>query len=256
MNDLDEIRIKDLEELSADDKKALNEGWDKLTKEEQDYFGKVHSSPDNEFKLPFKTQEELDKYLDEKVAEKLEARKKEREESRKKTQVKDESIFPEGYKAKDWNEAFSVALPKIQDRIIKSVQEMNQKQKDALNKINKEFDQQFKDIATKDKNVPKEGTKDREEWEADVADVGVKYKLHSMTDAYEVWKALATSKSSISTETAPIQQEGQPRIAPVSKVNRGYGQSTTGNKTVYKVGGGKRLDDLIAQRMREEGIPE
>src|SRR3990167_6204974 len=107
-NTLDDIRLKEVGELNATDKKALNDNWDKLTAEEQKYFGDVKSSGEGEggeggFKMEFKTEEELNEFLDKRVEERLEVRRKAREEEKKKSQVsKDDRIFPEGFKAPDW----------------------------------------------------------------------------------------------------------------------------------------------------------
>ncbi len=165
-------------------------------------------------------------------------------------------MFPEGYKPQDWNEVFGVALPKIKEQVLKEIEQTNEKRRDQLSKINEEFDQELESIASKDPNVPKKGTQEREDWEQEIASVGTKYKLHTMTDAYDVWKALNTSTTVGAEASTVIQNEGRPatQVAPASHVGRGYGTGTVSHKTVYKVGGGRRLDDILEQRMKEEGI--
>jgi hypothetical protein len=55
-----------------------------------------------------------------------------------------------------------------------------------------------------------------------------------------------------------MRSEGTPAVTQPSniadKVGRGYGPGATPHKTMYKVGGGKRLDEMIEARMREEGM--
>ena len=251
---LDDIRVKDIEELNDDEKKFVGENWTKLTTEEQDYYKPLHTEEGGEFKLPYKTQEEFDSHVDKLVEDKIEARKKAREDEKKAKTSSEDRIFPEGFKAKDWNEAFSMAIPKVQERIIKEIQGMNLKQREALDKINKDFDQEFEDIATKNPSLPKRGTTERDDWEAEVAAVGTKYNQHTMTKAYELWRNLRTAKGGVGGEAAEIITEGRPASDLTKKISRGYGAGGSAPKTKYYVGGGRRLDDILEQRKREEGI--
>ena len=259
MPNLDDIRLKSIEELDDSDKTELNKSWDTLTSEEKDYFGTVHvqaGGQDEGFKLPFKSQEEFDQHIDSLVEKREEARRLQaEEEKRKAAQPSEDKLFPDGYKAKDWNEAFGNALPKIEERIIKKIENMSQERRDQFAKINEGFNKEFEDIATKDANVPKKGTQEREDWEADVATVGSRFHQTSMTDAYEIWKAMNANKPSQEVEPANLRVEGQPANL-VSKVGRGYGTGGSPTKTTYKVGGGRRLDDILEQRKREEGIED
>src|SRR3990167_1342767 len=250
---LDDIRVKEIEELNDEEKKFVSESWTKLTTEEQEYYKPLHAEGGGEFKLPFKSQEELDRYVAKQVETGIEAKRKVKEEEKARAKTSpEERFFPEGFKARDWNEAFTVALPKIRDGIIKEIQGMNQKQRDALDKINQEFDQEFDAIVTKNPGLPAKGTEERDNWEAEIAEVGTKYKLHTMTDAYEVWKALNSAKGGIGAESVAIATEGQPaKIANPASISRGYGTGNISPKTKYYVGGGKRLDDILEQRKRE-----
>lgn len=257
-DDLDTIRLKDVTELAPEDKTVLNENWESLTTEEKDYFGTVYTrikTDDEGFKLPFKSQEEFDKHIDDLVGKREEARKQQEEEDKRKaTQPPEDKLFPDGYKAKDWNEAFTTVMPKLEERFIKKIENMNQERRDQFAKINTEFDKEFDVIASKDTNVPRKGTQEREDWEADVAAVGSKFHQGNMTDAYEIWKAMNVNKPSPEATPANLPTEGRPATNLVSKVGRGYGTGGSPTKTIYKVGGGRRLDDILDQRMREEGI--
>jgi len=258
MPELDESRLKDISELSPEDKTTLNQNWESLTTEEKDYFGTVHAQAgggDTGFKLPFKTQDEFDKYINDQVGKREETKRLEAEEEKRRAEIPPEDkLFPDGYKAKDWNEAMTTVMPKLEERLLKKIEKMNQERRDQLSKINSEFDQEFDVIASKDANVPKKGTQEREDWEAEIASVGTKYKLHTMTDSYDVWKALNTSKPPQGAEPATIPTEGRPATNLVSKVGRGYGTGGSPTKTTYKVGGGRKLDEILEQRMREEGM--
>ena len=58
---LDDIRLKDIEELTPDEKKVVSDNFDKLTKEEQDYYKPVKEDTGGEEYVPkFKTQKEFD----------------------------------------------------------------------------------------------------------------------------------------------------------------------------------------------------
>ena len=197
MFNLDDIRVKDIEELNTEEKKFVNESWSKLTKEEQDYYKPLKEEGGGEFKLPFKSQQELDDYVAKQVESGMEARQKAREKKKAEAKIPpEEKIFPDDFKANNWNEAFKMAMPKIRESVIKEIQGMNQKQRAALDKINQEFDQEFDTIVTKNPGLPAKGTQERDNWEAEIAEIGTKYKLHTMTDAYEVWKALGSTLQS------------------------------------------------------------
>lgn len=260
--ELDEVRLKDITELLPEDKTVLNQNWDSLTQEEKDYFGTVHAGEnkgegDEGFKLPFKSQAELDQYILDKVEKREEERKLQAEEEKRKAEEKpDDKLFPDGYKAKDWNEAFATAMPKLEERMLKKIEGMNQEKRNKLAKINQEFDQEFEVLASKDPNIPKKGTPEREDWEAEVTSVGSKFKLTSVTDAYTVWKVLNSNKPSSEGEPEMIRTEGRPATDLASKVGRGYGSANNPSKTSYRVGGGRKLDDLLEQRKREEGIED
>lgn len=258
MTDLEEIRLKEVADLSEEDKKSINENWGKLTDEEHNYFGtvRVEEKKEDEFKLPFKSQEELDKYVADKVQVTIDERNKVRAEARKAKESGEGEFFPKGYSAKDWNEPFKQVVPKIVSQVVSEIEKKNQATRDALNKINQEFDKELDTIAATDKNVPAKGTKEREDWEADVAAVGQKYHQHNMTDAYDIWKALNAAKPPATSQPAPLPREGVPATQNdlVGKVGRGYGAGTNPRKTMYKIGQSKKLDEMVEARMREEGI--
>jgi hypothetical protein len=258
MNDLDNVRLKEVSELTDDDKKVLNTDWDKLTEEEHDYFGTVHAKENKEednFIPKFKTQEDFDTYLSEKVESTIEERNKKRAEDRKAKESGESRFLPVGYKAIDWDEPFQQVVPKIVDRVVEKIEKSSADRRAQLEKVNKEFDAELDAIAEKDKNVPAKGTKEREDWEADIAQTGQKYHVHSMTDAYNIWMLdrRANPQSSVATS---LPREGTPvnPVASVDKISRGYGAGTAGKRTVYKVGGGRKLDETLEARMREEGI--
>ena len=84
MKPLEEIRILPAADLLDEDKKTLKDNWNDLTPEEQDAFDSTVNStdttpregetpegePPEDDKLTFKTQEEVDDYIDKKLAEK------------------------------------------------------------------------------------------------------------------------------------------------------------------------------------------
>lgn len=257
MNDLDNVRTKDVADLTDNDKKVLNEGWDKLTSEEHDFFGTVHKVQDEGFKLPFKSQDEFDTYVADKATSIIEERKK-AEEDKNKPGEPEESYFPKDYKADDWNKPFQTVVPKIVDKVVSEIEKRNQARRTELEKINQDFDKELDTIASKNPALPQKGTKERDDWEADVAAVGQKYKVHTMKDAYEIWDVLNKAKPAGEPQPADMRTEGTP-VAPqpasvADKVGRGYGQGAAPHKTMYKVGGGKRLDEMIEARMKEEGM--
>src|SRR3990167_3102866 len=100
--EFDDIRLKELEELTDEDKQALRDHTDDLTDEEKETFKDVleEKKEEPEFKFGFKTQEELDTYIAGKVAEATKDKPVKEEEEEEETTF-DKPFFDKEWKPKD-----------------------------------------------------------------------------------------------------------------------------------------------------------
>src|SRR3990167_451337 len=106
---LEDIRLKEPEELEDDEMKVLKDNWDSLTDDEKGIFKDVNTESEpkkEEKKFGFGSQEEFDNAVTEKAKQVLEEERKAKEEAEKSKETKtdEERFFPEGYQAKDWDE--------------------------------------------------------------------------------------------------------------------------------------------------------
>ena len=259
MNDfqLDDVRLKNLDDVSEDEAKFLGEKWDDLTEEEQTVFDSVvqedwrGSQEEPEYlKL---TQDEFDNRINQAVESAVSKVKETKpKEEPAPPEEEEEGFFPEGYKAEGWNEAFQKVYPKLQKKIIKDITEAAQKKKRRLDKINAKFDQEIEELRKKDSNIPKQGTEDRREFDTRLAKIGVEYKLSSMTDAYRVYKALEKSKGGEDQKRKKVSKQQK---SLRDKVGGGSGAGGDDKEEIdYDRITNKSLDELIEEEMAKRGI--
>ncbi len=257
--DLEDVRLKEADELDDKEKALLKENWDDLTEEEQSVFKdtvnpeeKKKEGKEEEFK--FESKEELDKTVQDKVDARLaeiEKEKKEAEDKAKQTKEgEDEPFFPEGYQAKDWNEAAKTLYPKFREKIFKEQSEARTKAQEQIDNINKEFDEEIKTIAKENKDVPAEGTKEREVFEKELGEIGIKYKgVTTMTDAYDIYKALHSGGEK--KEEVGIKQRDL-----ASKVGRTGGEGTEVKERTYAKLSGSSMDALVEEELAKMGVKD
>jgi len=197
---LDDIRLKDADELSDEERDFLRENKDELTDEELESFGDVLTEE--------KDEEEEDKHEDEEKEEEEEkgfsfeseedfiektSRVFERvlEKREKKTDTDTEKketdrIFPEGFKPRDWEEAGQ----KIHEAWERKQKAMADELKRKADEINREWDNQLADLRIKNPNLPKAGTKEGASFDQELSGIIAKYKgVTNMNEAYEIWEA-------------------------------------------------------------------
>ena len=253
--DLEDVRIKEVADLSDEEKDLLKEKWDDLTEDEQTIFKDVNTEgagkgeEDKEFK--FESKEDFDKAVSERteaiLADKEKARKEEEEKAKGKGE-EDERFFPDGYQAKDWNEAAKEMFPKFRERIFKEQNEVRQKTQETLDNINKEFDAEIEAIATEDKSIPSKGTKERDDFETELSQIGIEYQgVTNMTQAYKIWKALNTGEKK--TEEVSSKQRDL-----AGKVGRTGGEGEPAKQRSYKEMSGRSMDEMIEEDLESMGV--
>ena len=253
--ELEDVRIKEVADLSDEEKDFLKEKWDDLTEDEQTIFKDVNTEgagkgeEDKEFK--FESKEDFDKAVSERteaiLADKEKARKEEEEKAKGKGE-EDERFFPDGYQAKDWNEAAKEMFPKFRERIFKEQNEVRQKTQETLDNINKEFDAEIETIAKEDKTIPAKGTKERDDFETELTQIGVEYQgVTSMTQAYKIWKALNTGEKK--TEEVSSKQRDL-----AGKVGRTGGEGEPAKQRSYKEMSGRSMDEMMEEDLESMGV--
>lgn len=261
--DLDDIRLKMSDELNEDERKFLNEHVGELNDEEKEAYKDIITSEElpkgkegeGEEEIKFKSQADFDKAVDAVVAKAIAQKEEERktaeeEEKRRKETPPDDRFFPEGYQAKDWNEAAKEMYGKFEERFTKKQEQTKRETQTALEKINQEFDKEIEDLSAQDSAIPAKGTKERDEFDRELAEIGVEFAgVTNMTQAYKIYQALHTGKTK--TEGVP---ESQRRIA--SNVGRSGGERTQISERKYKDIHGRTMDDLLDEELAKHGVKE
>jgi len=249
MPNLDDILLKEVDELNDEEKKTLNENWDTLSDDDKEVFNEVHTTPDppaedkhEDKTFTFKDEEDFNRRVEEKTKQIKEDLLKElKPPEDKDTNKEDElpNIFPDDYKPKDWNEVAKIIIGKSREETLAYMGKMTQKQKDRIDEINKEYDVQIENIRANNKDIPAKGTKDGDKFERDLAEIGTKFRgVMNMNDAYDIYQA---------THDKAIP-ESQKNLA--GKVGKGGGQPG-GDKTLKYARLNKPLDELIDEEMEK-----
>ena len=256
MVDFEDIRLKTADELTDDDKTVLKEKWGDLTDEEKEAF-KESVTPEKkkeeeEEAFAFKSKEEFEKAVGERVEHTIEQREKDRKEAEERAKKPvEERFFPEGYQAKDWNEAAEKMYPQFRERFSKEQQEVSRKTQETLDKINKGFDEEINTLATEDKTIPAKGTKDRETFEAELFQIGVDYKgVTTMTDAHKIYKAIHGKQE----KEEEKEEVGTRQRDLASKVGKSGGEGTEIKQRKYSEIARRSMDDLIEEDLAKAGV--
>lgn len=202
-NDLDDILLKDIDSLDDDDKKYLREHKDELEESELESYKDVleekkEEKVDETGGFNFKTQEELDKYLEEKIAAKIPPVKV---EEKKETEEELPDFVSKDWKPADWNDAFKTLIkhPKFIEYLAKNetvkgtvketITETEQAKENSRKEINQKIDDEIAAIRAKDKEIPTAGTPEAVEWEKKIAQTFVDFpSLRSVDEAYRIVK--------------------------------------------------------------------
>ena len=197
---LDDILLKDVDGLTDAEKGFLREHASELENTEKESYKdileeKKEEKVDNTGGFNFKTQEELDKYLEEKIAAKIPAPK----EDKKEDDIPD--FVSKDWKPADWNDAFKTLLkhPKFMEYLTKNenlkgtvketITETEQAKENSRKEINQKIDDEIAAIRGKDKDIPAVGTPEALEWEKKIAQTFVDFpSLRSVDEAYRIVK--------------------------------------------------------------------
>lgn len=252
---LEEIRILQAAELLDEDKKTLKDNWNDLTPEEQDAFDDVVNSSDDDDdnkggdnknldvdKLPFKTQKELDDYIDAKLNEKATPPDK-KDEDPDKIEIPD--FFDKDYKPADWNEAFRTFLQKGGAKVITDLTEkqLNKKREDftkQLEAVNKQIDADIDALSKDGREIPKLGTPERDELNKDLAKIATDYHMDNAPAAkvYEIYEL----------NKGKVQPDDRRKDLARNVAGGGNGGQSNGKVPDYKDIKSKSMDQLLEEQ--------
>ncbi len=248
MSELDEIRLKEPDELNEDEVKILKENVDDLTDEEkEDYKGILSvkegeededkdkdKGKDKEEPITFKSQEEFDVAVTKQVETlKTEAAKKKKEA---KEEAKGERFFPKDFKPKDWDDYTKRLIPILRkDREISS-----KEQTKKLVDIDRQLDAETEDLRKIDSSIPSAGSKKRREFDRSLAEIMIgDPKITSITKAYAVYKG--------NEETAAKKKKKD----LAKKIGGGSGTGEGDKKVKYSKFGGRGMDEAEEEALKQ-----
>jgi len=257
MKPLEEIRILPAADLLDEDKKTLKDNWNDLTPEEQDAFDSTVNStdttpregetpegePPEDDKLTFKTQEEVDDYIDKKLAEKAPEPDKP-PESGDEPEIEVPDIFEKGKDPSSWNEAFRTFIKKGGKTITEMTKTALKKEqavlRKELDKVNKQIDADIDALAKDGKEIPKLGTPERTELNRELGTIATNYHMDN-APAVKIYEIYEMNQNKDPT--------GEARRKNLAQKVSGGGNATGGGKTVpsYKDIKGKSMDQLIEE---------
>jgi len=170
------------------------------------------------------------------------------------------SVDPEtgkwvGEVPKDWNDfarrIMKQMSPKVYaPKIVEQIKNMTAKEKAEFDSINQEFDQEFDAMATEGL-VPKRGTKEGDEVNAQISTIGGQYGQTSMRKAYELWKKIPkTEGGGLDYKPEPEKKKVNPskqvsRLIGSPKATQTAGKSKSKVIPYAKLHGARSVDDLL-----------
>jgi len=256
MNTLDDVRFKELDELSNDDKKVINDNVADLTDEEKEVFKDVIGEPKKEEhkeeEIPtFKTHAELDAYLDKRLDDRLAERESQRvEEDRQRKEAelhkddKKTSFFDSAYKPKDWNDFATALFEKMTPVMIEKYKDMTKKEQEDFNKkileIDKKYDAEIDVLRKTDATIPASGTEERKTFDKGLAKIAIEYNVPTMTAAYKIYKLVGFTESK--------KDDNKRNIAV--KIGGGHSPTDSGGKIKFKDIHSKSMDELLEDEVK------
>src|SRR3990167_134908 len=205
---LEEIKLKDREEMTPDEEKFLTENWNDLDDEDRDVLADLNPKKEEEKEgekeeeteekeeekeeeiteeakeeeakeelkgIHFDSEDDFEAAVDKIIAKKKAEEIQVKEEAEQKEKEDKERFTPEDWKPKDWEEAAQSLYPKFKERVIKDLREASSSEKKRLSEINKQFDDEIEGIRKSGEPIPEAGTTEREALDKELAEIGLRY---------------------------------------------------------------------------------
>src|SRR3990167_1716332 len=284
--DLDEILLKQPDELSEEETSFLKKNEDKLSPENKEAYSsvlvepadikkegeeKLEEEPKEEKKekedkeeptseekeevLEIKTKKDLDNYLEEKRKEwKSEGATKKEVEEKKEELVQ---IFKEGELPKDWNDYSTRLIKYLHDhpeKLAKSLipslqaefQRITEEEKKVVDSYNKKYDTEY-DALAKEGKLPARDTKEGQVIDAKLAQLSIEYNLPDYKAAYDLWVKIPEEfGGGYGVKTSKMSAQ-KSRAGQVSGSSKGV--SSTKSSRPYKDTHTKSMDDFLENEL-------
>lgn len=237
--------IQHQNELNEEDKAAYS---DFLPREEINSESEITEDKSEEVKEPveekppepvFKSQEDVDKYLEEKLAER-DAKQKEELSARAEEEKQPEQpvFFQDGEKPTDWNDALTRAYNKAKEDAVLEYKKMNEAEKEAFKEQQKKLDDANKKIQedfeklVKENKIPELDSEEGKEAQRKIIQFGIKHRKNVL-DAFELLEDIPTDRGGFLSAEAKSQVDAKAKLDAQKKL---AGKVGGGNK------GGEKSD--------------
>ena len=243
---LSDLKAKGADKLDEHEIEVLRNNQDKLSDEDKGFFASILKEEEGleEEGLTFKSEEDLNKYLEERDQKKLEAEEeaKRQEELAKQGEV----FFDKNELPLDWNDAFRKATPKIISKWRGEVQKEQEEQRQKIAEINKGFDDEIVALRGAGEDIPKAGTEEYKKFDKELNQIAVDYGLTNMTGAYKILKMVKSQQPTQPTQ--PVIQPATTQKSVAKRVGKSGG-GEGGKEIKYSDIKGKSMDELIDEEM-------
>lgn len=219
----------------------------------------------------FKTQQELDDYVE------LQARRREEAAKAKKDEKPEEKeplklydgYFDEeqqkwiGEAPQDWNEFATRIRDSLVPEVSETVKNMSAKERQELEELNKEFDTEYNGLAAQGK-VPPLNTPEGKEANRQISHIAAVNGFATITEGYEVWNKMRADLQKPKNDEGGQEPQGgskapqqpakpNPNKAASGMVGSSKGVPSKGNKTErsYDQLHDANTDDLIEERLNQ-----
>lgn len=247
--DLDSILLKEISELSDEEKNFVRTHKEELEESEKETYKDIITEKEKEEDkgFSFKSQEELDNYLDRFVESKLPKKEEKKPEGE---EIPD--FFPEDYKPKNWNEFAKTYTPKLADffaknpKIKEAVKEeitlSKEEEEEERKKLSERIDTEMEDLRKAHKDIPVIGTEEGVKWEKDLAQVFIDFpSLRTLDEAYRIMQR--------GKETKEKEEEEKENLA--KRVGGGSGTGGESKPRKYSEIARRSMDEAF-ERAREK----
>ena len=215
--------------------------------------------------ISFENEEAFNAAVDKVVATREQAQKEAEEEAQRQAEADKDRFMPKDYKAKDWDEAAKTMYPAFRERFREELKAEQETYRKKINEINKGFDSEIENLRKTDQSIPETGTKERTDFDRELASLGVKYGVNNMTQAYNIYKLVHPKDENKEEGKADIRVEGENRVpveepkAPPSprmqdlatKVSSKSKTSAGAGDLKYSRIAGNSLDNLVAEELEK-----
>lgn len=189
----------------------------------------------------FATQEEFDKFIEEERAKLLPNREEMTPEQQK--------IFDDNFKPDNWNDFAVKLLEKITPAVKEKIEQTTKAEREALERMDKELDRQYEEIAKKGL-IPSLETPEGKEVNKQITMIGAAYGQPSITKAYELWSKIPKSQGGGLDYTTPSKANANKAASAKIGSSAGTASFSNGKQKTYEDIRKKSLDDLIDEELR------